>query len=136
MTKTTQSVLTLVVRLTFSAATIAGCGCDALNPVQIRSCIVRDAGRGEIEFSAMIRNNGDKTAERIYVLAGAKDKNVFEYLITGPLPPHQWRDEHMLKNASEDRQADFASHLGTIEECYVHLVYYTDGTAWDGGTPL
>lgn len=111
-------------------------GCQTLSPVEVKGCSVRALGHDRVEFSALLRNSDDKPISHVFVLASARKSNLFEYRVDGPILRGRWIKVVAIKDASIDFNSSYASHLGPVDYCYVHLVYYDDGSTWNGGTPM
>lgn len=139
------SLIRVRLRLLGIAAGFLVTGCST-SPVSVSNCSVRTVDTSHIRFQALVGNGTSKTATNVYVLVtttgvnangspGAVAGSAVEYRLSGPLQPGQTLETFTVKNLNADTFS-LGQRLGSVSQCEVHAVEYSDGSHWEGPSPL
>ena len=122
------------------AVTIVLCGgftgCGFAGPIQIRSCTFQRSNDNAITFRADLKNNGRSAVKKLDILASAPGSQLSDYSFYGHLVPGVWIRIARSANYSFSDGVKPEWQLLDADQCYPHLVYFDDGTVWDGGSPI
>jgi hypothetical protein len=119
--------------------------CALNSPGSVKDCVAQAIDSEHVRFEASIQIKGRMSAKKVYVLLSTSGRisgrgadtggSLVEYELNGPFPPGEWIHTTALKDVEAD-PFTLNQHLGNNVDCYVHSIVFSDGSHWEGPSPM
>ena len=113
--------------------------------MSVKDCAIGSTDPDHVRFEASIQIHGRMTAEKVYVLLSTSGRihgtgadtggSVVEYELDGPFAPGEWIRARALKEVEAD-PFTLDQHLGEEMSCSPQSVVFSDGSHWEGPSPM
>ena len=117
-----------------AALLVLGVSASGCAPTTAKDCAVLGVRGHEVEVTAKVKNLSTKTLSSVVALLETPHSLV-GYTFHGPIEP--WKDRQMTEwqLVAPDTGAP-NQRLGAVSRCTVYQIKYSDGSSWQGPSPM